>query len=107
MTEVSLSRCPDCGAPIVWATNELGERVAIDADPRPDGNVELRGMQAGVLTARVIDDERREEIAKTILLGQRQHLEPIPLNLYFPHAATCSASEMFGRRARLNGGVTP
>ncbi len=35
-------RCRFCGAPVFWLENETtGERAPIDADPSPDGNIEV------------------------------------------------------------------
>lgn len=91
----------------MWATTEHGARIPVDPDPRPDGNLELVRLQSSVdvLTARVLTDERREEIALSIMTANRL-MQTLPLNLYVSHFATCPASEMFGRRAQTNGGVT-
>ena len=36
-----MSTCRSCDAPIIWAITSKGRRMPVDAEPRPDGNVEL------------------------------------------------------------------
>lgn len=33
--------CASCGAPITWAITPAGKRMPVDAEPTPNGNVEL------------------------------------------------------------------
>lgn len=35
------ARCSSCGAPITWAVTTTGKRMPVDAEPAPNGNVEL------------------------------------------------------------------
>lgn len=37
-----MSTCKSCGARIIWAPTPAGKHIPVDADPTPDGNIELR-----------------------------------------------------------------
>jgi hypothetical protein len=43
------ARCNSCQAEIFFAKTQAGKRIPIDAVPRPDGNLVVRRVQAGVV----------------------------------------------------------
>lgn len=61
-----VSRCRDCGAPIVWALTEADRRMPVDFDPAEGGAVELytehfpdgSPVEPGVARVRQIPAER-------------------------------------------------
>jgi hypothetical protein len=71
-----MSKCTSCSAPILWAVTINDKFMPVDAEPSPDGNVEL------------IEEGR---IRRAIV-----HTQPLlaPISLHKPHWATCpNASE--------------
>ena len=82
--------CGSCGAPIVWAKTQRGERMPIDAEPSDTGNVLLTGQppqrRAGVLSRGQAEGARA--------VGQRLHLSHFAT---CPHAGSHRAQ---GRRQR-------
>lgn len=51
-----MSACRSCGASIVWSVSATtGKRVPLDAEPRPDGNIELDDDGG---TARYVDPDQ-------------------------------------------------
>lgn len=40
-----------CGARIDWYVTDLGKRIPLDPEPRPDGNITVKGRLAHVLRA--------------------------------------------------------
>lgn len=79
--------CESCAAPIVWAKTDRGERMPVDADPSPTGNVLLTGAPphrlAGVLN--------QNQAAGARDAGQRLHLS---------HFASCPMAGAHRRRQR-------
>ena len=67
--------CRACGAPIVWASTVHGRAMPIDADPDPDGNIELVADAKGRTVAHVHHD------GQASLFGDVQR--------WMPHFATC------------------
>jgi hypothetical protein len=41
-----LSRCRDCGAEIRWVTTIKGHKMSVDAEPSPNGTVQIKGAMA-------------------------------------------------------------
>lgn len=61
-------RCRSCGAEIRWARTSAGKRMPLDAEPNPNGNVELTNGVAVV------------------------HAQPpafVDGEIFMPHFATC------------------
>jgi hypothetical protein len=51
---MKIDHCGSCGAPIIWADTRHGRKMPVDAEPSPNGNVELRTV-GGVVLATVGD----------------------------------------------------
>lgn len=80
-----MAQCNSCGAEIVWAvTSGKGKAMPIDAEPNPDGNVELLPPKQGT----------RAPVAVV-------HAQP-PLApehpIHMPHHATCPQAAEWRRR---------
>lgn len=70
-----IAKCRSCGADIIWARTSSGRNIPVDADPTPDGNVELTGTTVVV------------------------HPGPVPdLELRMAHHATCPQAAEWRRR---------
>lgn len=67
-----MNRCRSCGAEIVWVVTSTGARMPLDAEPNPDGNVELVNGRA-------------------IVHGQPPAFVHGPIHM--PHHATCPDAE--------------
>ena len=75
-----MSRCRSCGAEVRWAHTTFGKLMPLDAEPDPNGNVELVGkgqQQLAIVHAQPTMDG-----------GLR----------YMPHHATCPDAEQWRRR---------
>lgn len=77
--------CDGCGAPIIWASTNRGEKMPVDEQPSTDGNVLLR------------------------MLGGKPHAEVVrnPAKLFGKvarksHFASCPVASQF-RRPRRHG----
>lgn len=82
------NECGACGAPIVWARTQRGERMPVDAEPHPElGNVILSGQPPHV-TAGVLS---KGQAAGARSVGQRLHLS---------HFATCPKAGEFRKPKR-------
>jgi hypothetical protein len=46
---MKVATCRSCPARIVWCVTEAGKRMPVDAEPVPNGNVELRDQGHQVL----------------------------------------------------------
>lgn len=66
--------CRSCGAAILWATSPTGKRIPLDANPHPDGTVQLDAA-----VARVLKDAELH-YARSVAVGP---------TLYLSHFATC------------------
>lgn len=68
--------CGSCGAAIVWAKTQRGERMPVDAEPSDNGNVLVTGQppnrRAGVLTR-----------------GQAEGARAVGQQLHLSHFVTC------------------
>lgn len=80
------ARCRSCGAPIIWARTGDKRRMPVDADPVPDGNVQL--------------DYRGGPVPYAIVWGPT-HAWPAGTPRYRPHFASCpdAALHRKGRNA--------
>ncbi len=65
--------CRSCPASILWATTEKGRSMPVDAEPHPDGNVEITYDELGRPHA-VVHGQPPMMVAGT---------------LHMPHFATC------------------
>ncbi|GIH91973.1 J domain-containing protein [Planobispora siamensis] len=78
--------CSRCGADIRWTLTEARKRLAVNAEPDPDGNTAVVRDVAGTLRSRAVTAER------PLLPHER---------LMKPHAATCAPpAPGAGRRRR-------
>lgn len=50
MNEPQRGECRSCRRPILWVRTESGKPMPLDAKPRPDGNVVVRGGRAVYLS---------------------------------------------------------
>lgn len=76
--------CRSCDAPVVWCTTDRGDRMPVDADPVPHGNIAVTpGPRRSVAT--VLDGE---EVVAARARGARLHLS---------HFATCPAAKEWRR----------
>lgn len=66
-----MSRCRSCDAEVRWARTSAGKRMPLDAEPDPNGNVELVGE--GMMEVAVVHSQQ------SMGAGVR----------YMPHHATC------------------
>jgi hypothetical protein len=69
--------CRSCPAAILWATTEKGRSMPVDAEPDPDGNVEI-----------TYDDAGR---AHAVVHGQPPMVTAGKLHM--PHFATCPKAD--------------
>lgn len=67
------SACSSCGAPVVWVAMATGRSAPLNADPVPNGNVELDPAGGARVLGKVDAEARR-------LAG---------VELYLSHFATC------------------
>lgn len=72
--------CRSCGAPIRWAKTVDGNRMPVDFDPDPEGNLELR--RSGFDLVAVVVTPRPDAV------------------LYRPHFATCPDADEWRNRNR-------
>lgn len=42
-----IDRCRSCNAPVIWTVTVKDKRMPVDAEPSPDGNVELTSRTVG------------------------------------------------------------
>lgn len=75
---MSTSTCRGCGAPIRWVRTTHGNLMPLDAEPDPDGNVELIDSFLDGLVAVV-------HTQPTMFGGER----------WMPHHATCPDADQF------------
>ncbi|MFJ1528213.1 hypothetical protein ACIOFV_07255 [Streptomyces mirabilis] len=72
------SYCPTCGAEIRWTVTEARKRLAVDAEPHPDGNTAVSRDGRGTWLS-------------------RRPTEELPLagyeKLHKPHPATCKGRQ--------------
>lgn len=71
--------CRSCPAEIIWAVTPRGKSIPIDAEPNPDGNVELLPPKPGT----------RAPVA--VVHGQPPLAAEHPIHM--PHCATCTHPE--------------
>ena len=77
-----MSRCRSCDAEIIWTSTPTGKSMPLDANPNPDGNVELSCDRSG-------EHPRRKPVA-TVLAGMfLEEARSAGRELYMPHHATC------------------
>lgn len=79
---VSSCSAATCGAPIIWAHSATGSRTPLDAQPSPNGSVELYRDSAGNPRSRVIPKAERA--------GRS--------DLRTSHFATCERADAFRRQ---------
>jgi hypothetical protein len=72
-------RCRSCDAPIEWAITTKGQRIPLDPEPGPGGNLVL------------VDG-----VARHPTLG-----EGVPYLQYTSHFATCPDAERFRRKGKV------
>lgn len=81
------NRCESCGAEIIWARTQRGERMPVDVEPSAAGNVILTGQppkrRAGVLTR-----------------GQAEGARAAGQSLYLSHFASCPMASAHRKRQR-------
>lgn len=75
-----------CEAPIIWAVTSRGKRMPVDAEPSPDGNVELAGPPAAP-----------HVLPHATVYGQRP-LDAAERTLRLPHHATCPKADEWRTR---------
>jgi hypothetical protein len=51
-----MAACRGCRQPIRWETTRNGKGIALDPEPRPDGNVVMRGPEGLPKIAHVLRD---------------------------------------------------
>ena len=71
-----MSACKLCGADIIFVRTKLGALMPLDAEPSPDGTVEL------------IKDEDGDVAA--VVTGNLTLFDPEGARRYVPHWATCT-----------------
>lgn len=81
------NRCESCQASIVWARTQRGERMPVDADPSPAGNV-------------VVTGEGRERRAGVLTKGQAAGARAAGQELFLSHFASCPMASDHRRRQR-------
>ena len=79
------SRCPQCGAQVLWTVTEAGRRLPVDAAPDPAGNTAVHRDGTGAYRS-------RRPTAELPLTGWER--------LHTPHVATCTGPG-------LRAGVVP
>jgi hypothetical protein len=79
--QVTACSAATCGAPIIWAHSATGSRTPLDAQPSPNGSVELYRDSAGNPRSRVIP--KAERAARS--------------DLRTSHFATCNRADAFRR----------
>ncbi len=93
-----MAACGSCGARIVWAVTEKGNRMPVDADPNPAGNVIiLAGVRAPGL--------RGDSPVVRVFANAEPTLGEEDISIdgkrYMPHHATCpNAADHRPRRTR-------
>ncbi|CAM5481273.1 MULTISPECIES: hypothetical protein [Streptomyces] len=87
----SPSYCGICGAPIRWTITEGRKRLAVDAQPHPDGNTAVSRDGRGTWLS-------------------RRPTEELPLapfeKLHMPHVATCTGRQSSEPAARCLGVIS-
>jgi hypothetical protein len=68
-----MSTCRSCNADIIWVTTKAGRNMPVDAQPNPNGNVELLPAADG----------------RSYYAGIHSNRPIVPTTLYMPHHATC------------------
>lgn len=76
-----MNTCRSCGATILWATTTNGKAMPIDAEPSPDGNVELTEWAPGRYRCTV---------------HPQTPFDAPPLHM--PHHATCPHADEWRRK---------
>ena len=77
-----MSICTGCGADIIWCVTERGKAMPVDAEPVPDGNVELR-----------------PDGDKTWAIVHGAGNRPLGVDaLHLSHFVTCPKADQFRRR---------
>jgi hypothetical protein len=56
---VKRSTCRSCSAPIIWAETDAGKRIPVDADPAPDGSLDLTEFRPGEVHAGFVPEDQR------------------------------------------------
>jgi hypothetical protein len=46
---MKIDHCRSCGAPVIWTITDKGKRMPVDAEPNPDGLIELDELPTGVV----------------------------------------------------------
>ena len=77
------STCRSCGAPIRWGVTEKGQRIPLDPDAVPNGNVVVTAWAEGNPQIRVFAP------------GDVPHGEPLR---YFSHFVTCPQAGEWRRK---------
>lgn len=77
-----MSVCRGCGAPIAWARTASDRTMPLDAQPDPDGNVEVSVDEHGVWHVVAVHP------APDLFGGER----------YLPHFVRCPKAEEFRKR---------
>lgn len=82
-----MSACRGCGAPILWVRTTHGNLMPLDAEPDPDGNVELVDRDGQAVT------DPTDQRALTAVV----HAQPSMLGgrRWMPHHATCPEADQF------------
>lgn len=75
--------CKSCSDPIIWARTEAGRRMPVDAEPVPNGNIELVG---GPVPTAIVRPGQTTAAAAT----------GVPLRT--SHFATCPRADKHRRR---------
>lgn len=80
-----ISKCRACDAPMIWTVNQkTGNRMPIDAEAVPDGNVEVVDWDQETPVSKVLT---KRELGAHSLYG-------MPVR-YTSHHATCPKAEAF------------
>lgn len=89
----SPSRCRHCGALVLWARSESGQRIPVEPEPDPDGGLLLITTEKGKLLAlswRELREKRTDGFSRQTCYGYgyrglgQQHP-----GRYSPHRASC------------------
>ena len=57
------TKCSSCGASIIWCKTESGKAMPLDAEPVPDGNIQL-DSQGQATYMKKGDDERWHNVVR-------------------------------------------
>ncbi len=84
MADYPTATCRSCPAQIIWAVTAKGKYMPVDAEPNPDGNVELLPPAPGM------------RAPQAIVHGQPQMMTEGAIHM--PHHATCPKADEWRKR---------